>query len=171
MEDDEWVNINALATDDWSMDRVVFYLDNSPLITTTVAPYGAKWTITMSDTVPSLNMPPIVATEPITNPDGTVTMQEKVISTVTTDPQDPSRIILTLDNGFGIIYDSKGYTETHTIKAVAYDAAGNKSESPLIRIFVIHKEGKGPKPRGQSGQLFDLDDPARYALLPRRLGS
>ena len=170
MEDDEWVNINALATDDWSMDRVVFYLDDSPLITTTVAPYSAKWTITMSDTIPSLNMPPITAMKPITNPDGTVTMQEQVISTVSVDEQDPTRIILRLDNGFGIIHDSKGYTETHTIKAVAYDAAGNKAESTPIRIFVIHKEDKGPKPRGQSGGLLDLDDPTRHALLPRRLG-
>ena len=28
MEDAEWVNINALATDDWAMDKVVFYLDD-----------------------------------------------------------------------------------------------------------------------------------------------
>jgi len=168
-EDDEWVNLNALATDDWSMDRVVFFLDDSPLITTTVSPYGAKWTITMSDTVPSLDMPPIVSTETITNADGSVTTREKIISTVKADPQEPSRIILTLDNGFGIIHDTHGYTETHTFKAVAFDAAGNKAESTTIRIFVIHKEGKGPKPRGQSGWLLDLEDPTRYALRQCRL--
>ena len=67
--------------------------------------------------------------------------------------------------------DTHGYTETHTIKAVAYDAAGNKSESPPIRIFVIHKEGKGPKPRGQDSLLFDLNDPTHYAHLPRRAGT
>ena len=167
MEDSEWVNINALATDDWSMDRVVFYLDDHPFITTTVAPYNVKWTITMSDTIPSLNMPPIVATEPFTNPDGTVTMQERPISTVKVDPDDPNRIVLTAENGFGIIHDSHGYTETHTLKAVAFDAAGNKAESPPIRIFVTHKEDKGPKPRGQSGLLFDLDTPTRYAILVR----
>ncbi len=171
-EDDEWVNLNALATDDWSMDRVVFFLDDHPLITTTVAPYSAKWTITMSDTVLSLDMPPITAMRPITNPDGTITMQEQVISTVTADEQDPTRLILTLDNGFGIIHDTQGYTETHIIKAVAYDAAGNKAESPPIRIFVIHQEDEGPKPRGQSGLLLDLEDPTRHAALwSRRFGS
>jgi len=167
MEDAEWVNINALATDDWSMDRVVFYLDDSPLITTTVAPYSAKWTITMSDTVLSPDMAPITSTVPITNPDGAVTMQEKAISTLTVDPQDPNRIILTLDNGFGIIHDSHGYTETHTIKAIAYDAAGNKAESTPIRIFVIHKKDKGPKPLGQESSLL-WEAPKRFALPPKR---
>ena len=165
-EDDEWVNINALATDDWAMDRVVFYLDDTPLITTTVSPYSAKWTITMSDTVPTLDMEPITARVPITQPDGTVTYEQRPISTVEADPDDPNRIILTATNGFGIIHDTKGYTETHVIKAVAYDVAGNKAESQPVRIFVIHKEGKGPKPRGQEGRLPDLDDPTRYALRP-----
>lgn len=68
-EDDEWVNINALATDDWAMDRVVFYLDDTPFFTTTVAPYNIKWTITMSDTVPNPDDGEVRATEVITNPD------------------------------------------------------------------------------------------------------
>ncbi|RUA16632.1 MAG: hypothetical protein DSY55_03750 [Clostridia bacterium] len=91
-------------------------------------------------------------------------MQERPISTVEVDPDDPTRIVLTAENGFGIIHDSHGYTETHTLKAVAFDAAGNKAESPPIRIFVTHKEDKGPKPRGQGSLL--LDTPKRYALLP-----
>jgi len=168
-EDDEWVNINALATDDWAMDRVVFYLDDTPLITATVSPYSVKWTITMSDTVPTLDMPPITARVPITQPDGAVIYEERPISTVEADPDDPTRIILTAENGFGIIHDSKGYTETHVIKAVAYDVAGNKAESQPVRIFVIHEEGKGPEPREQDkGALLDLSDPTRYALLPSR---
>lgn len=135
MEDDEWVNLNALATDDWAMDKVVFYVDNSPVVTTTVAPYAGKWTITMVD------RPPIT---------GTIA------------PNDPSRIVFTDETtGFGIIHDSKGYTETHVIKAVAYDSAGNQAESETIRIFVQHKEGKGPKPRAEA-------DRPRVVLLPRR---
>ena len=165
-EDDEWVNINALATDDWAMDRVVFYLDDSPIITTTVSPYSVKWTITMSDTVLSPDMAPMTITVPVTQPDGTIAYEERGAQ-VETDPDDPERLILAFDNGFGIIHDTKGYTETHVIKAVAYDVAGNKAESQPVRIFVIHKEGKGPKPRGQEGRLPDLDDPTRYALLPR----
>ncbi len=162
MEDEEWVSINALATDDWSMDRVVFHLDDTPFITTTVAPYNVKWTITMSNTVPNLGMGEITATEVITNPDGSLTTQEKVVSSVTQDPNDPTRLIWTFANGFGVIHDTHGYTETHVIKAIAYDIAGNETESEPIRIFVTHEEDKGPKPR-QSAL-----DTLRYALLPDR---
>jgi len=162
MEDDEWVNINALATDDWSMDRVVFHLDDTPFITTTVAPYNVKWTITMSNTVPNLGMAEITATEVITNPDGSLTTQEKVVSAVTADPNDPTRLIWTFDNGFGVIHDTQGYTETHVIKAIAYDTAGNETESEPIRIFVIHEKDEGPKPRQSALDAF------RYALLPER---
>ena len=124
MEDEEWVNLNALATDDWSMDKVVFLVDSSPVITTTVAPYAGKWTMTMIDRPPS---------------------------TGTIAPNDPSRLTFTdPETGFGIIHDSKGYTETHVIKAIGYDSAGNKTESESIRIFVQHKKDKGPKPRAQA---------------------
>lgn len=158
-EDDEWVNINALATDDWAMDRVVFYLDDSPFFTSTVAPYNIKWTITMSDTVPDANAGEIRTTEVITNPDGSLSMEEKVVSSVQRDPNDPNRLIWTFANGFGVIHDSGGYTETHVIKAKAYDIAGNEAESEPVRIFVSHEEDKGPGPRAA------LLPPA-YALLP-----
>ena len=136
MEDDEWANINALATDDLSMDRVVFYVDGSPVITTTVAPYAGKWTIRMVD-------------RPLTAGVGTV------------DPNDPTRLTVNQANGFGIIHDSKGYTETHVFKAVAFDSAGNKTESEPVRIFVQHREDKGPKPRQAAL------DPQPVAVVPR----
>ncbi|MCO6449475.1 MAG: transglycosylase domain-containing protein [Caldilineales bacterium] len=161
MEDDEWVNLNALATDDWSMDKVVFYLDDSPIVTTTVAPYNARWTIKMVDRPPSLAEGEVRATEIITNADGTVTAQEKIVSSVTVDPNEPNRVIKTFDNGFGIIHDSGGYTETHVFKAVAFDTAGNEQESEEVRIFVQHEKDKGPKPRAAL-------DPPKVALLPQR---
>ncbi len=75
MEDDELVSITADAQDDWEMDRVEFYLDEAKLGESTVAPYSLRWTITMSDEVPALG-PPITATRAITNPDGTVSLEE-----------------------------------------------------------------------------------------------
>ncbi|NOX60645.1 MAG: hypothetical protein GXP42_01650 [Chloroflexi bacterium] len=147
MEDDEWVNINVAATDDWAMDRVVFYLDNSPIITRTVAPYNARWIIEMQDAIPDPEMGVITETVVITNPDGSLSIEEKAVSEVTVDPNDPNRVIWTFDNGFGIIHDTAGYTETHVIKAVAIDAAGNEAESEEVRIFVRHEEGEGPEPR------------------------
>jgi hypothetical protein len=39
----------------------------------------------------------------------------------------------------GIIQDSSGYTETHLIRVVAVDAAGNEIESDPVRVYVTHK--------------------------------
>lgn len=47
MEDDEWISITANARDNWSMDRVDFYLDGNKVASSTVAPYNGKWTIVM----------------------------------------------------------------------------------------------------------------------------
>ncbi len=47
MEDDEWISITADARDNWSMDRVDFYLDGNKIASSTVAPYNGKWTIVM----------------------------------------------------------------------------------------------------------------------------
>ncbi|HAL62699.1 MAG TPA: penicillin-binding protein [Chloroflexi bacterium] len=47
MKDDEWVSIQAEARDNFSIDRVEFYLDDNLLSYDTVSPYNQKWTITM----------------------------------------------------------------------------------------------------------------------------
>jgi hypothetical protein len=39
-----------------------------------------------------------------------------------------------------IISDTHGYTETHQIHVVAYDAAGNEVESEKVRIYVVHEQ-------------------------------
>ena len=36
--------------------------------------------------------------------------------------------------------DTHGYTETHQIHVVAYDAAGNEAESEKVRIYVVHEQ-------------------------------
>ena len=48
MEDDEQININALVSDVWAMDRVEFAIDGTYFITRTVAPYNERWPIEMS---------------------------------------------------------------------------------------------------------------------------
>ena len=40
----------------------------------------------------------------------------------------------------GIVSDSRGITETHVIKVVAVDAAGNETEADPVRVWVVHKE-------------------------------
>lgn len=82
MEDDEWVSIQAEAQDNFSIDRVEFYLDDNLLSYDTVSPYNQKWTITMGSAL----------------------------------------------------------TETHTIHVVAFDGAGNRTESEKVKINVIPRK-------------------------------
>ncbi len=144
MEDDEWLSIQADAVDNFSMDRVDFYLDDRLLGTTTVPPYNKRWTIVMSDTLPSLPVgTAITATEVITHPDGSLGTQvitlTEVITQVVNDEHE--LVIQYFHDGRGIIVDaSGGYTETHLIHVVAFDAAGNEVESEPVRVFVVHEE-------------------------------
>ena len=57
------------------------------------------------------------------------------------DPQ-LGRTSMWFDGGMGIIRDGGGYTETHLIRVVAVDAAGNETESDPVRVYVIHKKKK-----------------------------
>ncbi len=154
METDELVSITAEARDAWEMDRVEFYLDERKLGESTVAPYSIRWTITMSDTVPKLG-PPIMATRVITNPDGTIALEEyveretKLERYKRADGAQGERIVLTTASGFGAIYESGVLTETHTIYVKAFDRAGNETKSEPVVIRVGHK----PKPKS-TGALW-----------------
>jgi hypothetical protein len=162
LEDDERINIQATVGDNISMDRVQFFVDGENVITSTVQPYNKSWTIAMSDTVPKLGPAPvgvilpftqtdgtvvqkfylattITATRAITNPDGTVEEESYAASQVLYDPE-LDQLSQWFDGGMGIISDTNGYTETHLIHVVAYDAAGNKVESEPVRVYVIHKQ-------------------------------
>ena len=161
-EDDEWINMQVTAGDNVSMAGVVFYVDGQELGRSTVSPYNKSWTIVMSDTVPRLGPNPVGLTLPITQTDGTVwerfylSTTEWATRTITNadgtfaeeeypavqvlyDPE-LAQMSMWFDGGMGIIEDSQGYTETHLIRVVAVDAAGNETESEPIRVYVIHKE-------------------------------
>jgi len=144
METDELVSITADAQDNWEMDRVEFYLDNQKLGEATVSPYSVRWTIKMSDTVPVVSEP-ITATRVVTNPDGSIGLEEyvqqetKLEEYTRPDGSKGQRIVMTSDSGRGAIYESKVLTETHTIYVKAFDRAGNEAESEKVRILVMHK--------------------------------
>jgi hypothetical protein len=156
---DEWASVQAIAEDNTSMDRVEFFLDGSPLGIDTVAPYTRKWTISMSDTIPL----DITAPDPAFSPPELLVEGDRIVAStlVTTETSiDFTQIItvgdqITVTNvishngqlavrrhfpgGRGIISDTVGYTETHTIKAIAYDAAGNQMESEEVTIYIVHE--------------------------------
>jgi hypothetical protein len=148
MEDDEWVNMQVEAVDNVSMDRVEFHLDGNKIDEATVAPYNTRWTIVMSDTIP-VEGTVITQTETVTSPEGIVGEQVITLTEVITipDPVEPTlplQFMQVYSGGLTIISDTTtitpvlGYTETHTLKIIAYDAAGNKTETEIITFSVIH---------------------------------
>ncbi len=137
LESDEWVNIQVDAIDSYAMERVEFFLDQQPIGLTTIAPFTHKWTIALSDTVPSLSSDPAVisSTEVITVDDLYLvewqTFVDGTVVTLTRSITDSHVITRTAmyTTGRGIIADTGGYTETHVLHVVGFDAAGNQAES------------------------------------------
>jgi penicillin-binding protein 1C len=149
MEKEEWVNIQVDAIDNISMNRVEYYLDNQKIGESTVAPYSLRWTIAMSDIIPAKRESAITETQAIPNPDGTVGQQVITLTQVIsmTDPITPELVIgymqvysggLTIISSTTSITPLIGYTETHALKIIAYDAAGNKTEIGPSTFSVIH---------------------------------
>ncbi len=149
MEEDEQVNVHAIATDNWSMDRVEFYIDGELFATSTVAPFNQRWKIEMRD-LPTVEGPTIEATRLITDEvTGQVIGQETYIAERTEnwlafesdDPDiQPGRIRI-FDGGFGAILTRNGvYWETHVFRVKAFDRAGNETESEEVRIYVRHRK-------------------------------
>ena len=155
MEGDEWVNIQVDAVDNVSMDKVEFYLDGDKIADATVAPYSIRWTIAMTNT-PVRPGYVLTNTLPITNPDGTIAQQVITVTEVFTISQvelpesgDGDPITKTLayqqvySGGLNIISSTTsitpgiGYTETHTLEFIAFDAAGNETESDPVTFSVI----------------------------------
>ncbi len=166
MEDDEWVSITANARDNWSMDRVDFYLDQQKIGSSTVAPFNVKWTIKMLDLKPVPGSPPVMGTEVITNTDGTTMTQEIVVSEVVVDPQ--GRIIQRFHSGMTAILAGDKYTETHQIIIEAFDSAGNSTKTEPITILVTHKEKKKTTAAPLSWLLPTRLGAAPEAGAPRR---
>lgn len=162
MEDDEWVSIDADARDNLSMGYVDFWLDDSYLGRTQVSPFTLKWNITMRDALSptlkaALALPAGSPTLPVLAYDAAVnklgedgkTVEKTTENLTGTLSKQADRVVGVFPNGFGLIMDSGGYTETHTIKVKAYDVAGNVAESPAVRFLVSHR----PRPRPETGLL------------------
>ncbi len=147
LESDEWVNIQVEAIDSYAMERVEYFLDGQPIGLSTVAPFTHKWTITLSDTMPLWNHDPAVIshTQTITVDDlylvDSQTLLDGTVITYTRSLTDSQVITRTTmyTTGRGIIADTWGYTETHLIHVIGFDAAGNQAESEKVRIHTIHK--------------------------------
>jgi len=140
MEDKEWINVQADARDNLSMDHVEFFLDGQSIGFNTVAPYTRRWTIAMIDKPPVKGEQPVKKIEDQKNPDGTTSQVEVTVSEVIEQPN--GRLLRRYNNGMTIISDTAGYTETHVITVKAFDAAGNVTESSKVNVQVAHKPKK-----------------------------
>jgi penicillin-binding protein 1C len=135
---DEWANLAAEVSDNVQIDRVEFYMDDELLDFSVVEPYAVKWVLDMRDKRPDPNMEPVVETRPITNPDGTVTMEEVQVHWVEVSP-DSETVTETWESGFMVIAKGDVLTESHAVHVIAYDVAGNETESEKVRFYVIHE--------------------------------
>jgi hypothetical protein len=151
----EWINIQVDAEDNLSMEGVEFYLDDGLLGYTTVAPYTLRWTLVMSDINPSFSFD---LTEPMTQVEGdkiikrevvaseenrilTYSVQQGTAITMTKAIRGPGGLsyVMAWPSGLSITSNAAGYTETHKIHVVAYDAAGNEMKSEPVRVHVVHE--------------------------------
>ena len=150
-EQDEWVSIGVDATDNTSMGHVDFIVDGGYVGSSTVAPFNKKWTLNMSDTLTRTLFAaasvtptkPITVTRTITNADNTITIEQLVGQVAQVTKPNPA-ITAVFTTGMVIVSNTvtlpnnPGFVESHTIKVVAYDAAGNSTESAPVTIFVQH---------------------------------
>ena len=156
---DEWANLNADVKDNVQIDKVEFYLDDELLGFTVVEPYSVKWVLEMQDLTLDPNMQPVQETRVITNPDGSLTTELVNVTWVEVSP-DGKTITQTWESGFMAISSSNGYTESHAVHVIAYDAAGNQTESEPVRFYIRHKpkeeeEKTGAvRPQGESGAIW-----------------
>ena len=120
VEDDEQININVLVNDTWAVDRVEYVIDSSSFATRTVAPYNERWPIVMRN-VGQVEAP------------GT----ENWLGFESDDPDIQPGRARPFADGFWLCAPATASTlEGHLIKVIAYDRAGNKTESDEVRVYV-----------------------------------
>ena len=137
MEDDEYVNIQADISENVSIKRVEFYVDERKVASTGTAPFNEKWAIEMLDIIPQPYVL-ITTTEVYSVENG---IEYGRVVTLTESFTEDSGITITqvFSDGMSIISDTLGITESHVIYVKAIDAAGNETESAKIRVWVAHE--------------------------------
>jgi len=156
--EDEWINIQASALDDTSMDRVEFYLDGETLGFSTVAPYTMRWDLVLANEQPqySFDLP-----APIVEPAGEGVRRQEVTrdgdrliytdvlqvgeaitqTQVIREPNGAISWTMSWPGGRKAQFEDGQYSEIHRIHVVARDAAGKETVSDSVDVVVL------PKPR------------------------
>ncbi len=154
----DWINFQVEAQDNFAINRVEYYIDSEKVGESTVAPYTLRWNVVLTQTAVYWEAP-VTQTTPITQPDGAVISSQSItlthVLTVTepiTDPvalaalppdQPAERVIgyqKVYSGGLNTISTTYGYTETHLVHIIAYDAAGNEAQTEAVRVMIIPKK-------------------------------
>ncbi|MBN1994543.1 MAG: transglycosylase domain-containing protein [Anaerolineae bacterium] len=180
LEDDEWINLQVDALDNFSMNRVEYFMDNQKIGQSTVDPYTLRWNLVLSDTQVFWEAP-VTQSVVITQPDGSIIETGEFFTvthvvTVTTPITDPEELAAlppdepaekkigyqkVYSDGWTIISTTLGYTESHLIHVVAYDSAGNETKTEPIRVFITHEEEEEKEEEA-------ADKPQGFVLPPLR---
>jgi hypothetical protein len=72
--------------------------------------------------------------------------------------EDGKTITQTWETGFMVVSSTHGYTESHLVHVIVYDAAGNETESERVRFEIIHKPEEEDEKEGESGAIWRRDD-------------
>ncbi len=169
-EDDEWINFQVDAIDNFSMNRVEYFMNDRKIGESTVVPYTLRWNIEMVDRPEGPEQSTTVPQYTLQS-DGTMSQTGVIIisqvlsvTTPITDPNElanlppgaPAEKIVgyqkTYSGGLTIMTtQGNGYTETHTVQVIGYDSAGNQAKSRAVPISIIHKkEEKEKKKEGEN---------------------
>jgi membrane carboxypeptidase/penicillin-binding protein len=170
----DWINFQVDATDNLSMDRVEYYLDNQKIGESTVAPYTLRWNVVLTDTNVSYEPPVFIQEQrlqPETGLTATVNVAVAQVISVTTPITDPAELAAAgpgitekligyqkvISGGLTLIKTTYGYTETHLAHVVAYDSAGNETKSEPVRVQIIPKkeEEKKEEKKEEDGALLN----------------
>ncbi|MFC2030434.1 penicillin-binding protein [Chloroflexota bacterium] len=167
LETDEWANLAADVSDNVQIDKVEFYLDDELLDFSVVEPYAIKWVLEMRDQKPDPNMEPVYEIRPISD-SVEVSATEEISVTWVQVSEDGETVTQTWESGMVVVAHKKLITESHVVHVVAYDAAGNKTESEKVRFYVIHKPKEKKKETEETGSIWWLHQPATTAPGDRR---
>lgn len=177
----DWINFQVEASDNFSINRVEYFMDNQKIGESTVAPHTLRWNVILTET----NLiweEPIFETTVITLPDGVITETQGLtltqVVTVTEPITDPAELAAlapgeppekfigyqkVFSGGLTLINTTYGYTETHQVHAVAYDSAGNETKTEPVRVLIIPKKEEEEQ-EDADGEAYRLPPPYRERL-------
>ena len=84
-------------------------------------------------------------------PEGSWTTEVVTVTWVEVNAETKT-ITQTWESGLMVISSTHGYTESHVVHVIAYDAAGNETESEKVRFYIVHKPKEKEEEEEEGGR-------------------